>query len=124
MKHPDPQVLIDYQEERLEREATDRVREHLATCDWCLDDIEDNLREKLRADLDRLDGLDKRTPDDALANELRRNNHRLADEPIYREETCKMLSEFGMANDDVLGSQLRLLNDFDERLAKLKSERR
>ncbi len=55
MEHPDPQELLDYQEERLEREAANRVREHLGTCDWCLDDFEDNLREKLRADLDRLD---------------------------------------------------------------------
>ncbi len=35
-----------------------------------------------------------------------------------------MLTRFGMEKDETIGPMLRLLNDFDERLARLKSERR
>ncbi|MCP4485979.1 MAG: hypothetical protein GY820_01420 [Gammaproteobacteria bacterium] len=124
MEHPDPQELLDYQEDRLDRDAADRVREHLGTCDWCLDDIEENLTEKLRADLNRLNNLDDKDQDDFMARELRRGNSRLADEPVHREETRRKLTDDGMENDSVFGPLLRLLNEHDERLATLKSERR
>ncbi len=122
VKHPAPQELLAYQEERLDPEAANRLREHLAICDWCLDDIEENLTEKLRADLNALNDLDNKDPDDFITKELRLGNDRLADEPFYRKRTREMLSSHGA--NDVLGPQLHLLEDFDERLARLKTERR
>ncbi len=124
MRHPEAEELIEYEEGKLDKEAAERVREHLGTCDWCLDDVQDNLTEKLRADLHGLRKDNERSPPDVLDEEIRRDNERLADEPVHRERARKMLTKFGAENDETLGPMLRLLNDFDERLATLKSERR
>ncbi len=124
MRHPKAEELIEYENGKLEKEAAERVREHLGTCDRCLDAVEENLKERLRRDLHGLREGKEMSPPDALEEEIRRDNERLADEPAYRELVRKMLTEFGMENDETVGPTLRLLNDFDERLATLKSERR
>ncbi len=124
MSHPKTEELIEYEEGKLEKAAAERVREHLGTCDGCLDDIQDRLKEKLRADLHGLRKDKECRPPDTLDEEVRRNNERLVDEPVHREMARKMLTRFGMEKDETIGPMLRLLNDFDERLATLKSERR
>ncbi len=124
MRHPEAEELIEYEEGKLAQEAAERVREHLEACDRCLDDVQDNLKEKLRADLHGLRQDDKLHPPDALDEEIRRDNERLADEPVYREMARGMLTRFGSEKDEILGPMLRLLNEFDERIARLRSERR
>ena len=124
MKHPEAEELIEYAEGKLQKEAAERIRGHLGTCDWCLDDVEDHLKDKLRADLHGLKKDDELRPPDALDQEIRRHNERLVDEPLHREMARGMLTRFGAAKDETLGPMLRLLNDFDERLATLRSERR
>ncbi len=124
MKHPQAEDLIQYAEDKLEQQATERVHGHLATCDQCLDAVQENLKEKLRRDLHGLREGKEMRPHDALDEEIRRSDDRLADEPAYRETAREMLSRFGTEKDPTLGPMLRLLNDFDERLATLRSERR
>ncbi len=124
MRHLEAEELIEYEEGKLERERAERVREHLAACDRCLDELQDNLKEKLRADLHGLEREPELRPRDALDEEVRRDNDRLADEPAYREMARGMLTRFGMEEDQIIGPMLRLLNEFDERIATLRSERR
>ncbi len=99
MRHPEAEELIEYEEGKL-------------------------AQEKLRADLHGLRQDDKLRPCDALEEEIRRDNERLADEPVYREMTREMLTGFGMEKNEIVGPTLRLLNEFDERIARLRSERR
>ncbi len=43
---------------------------------------------------------------------------------MWREQTRRMLTKFGMEKHESFGRQLRLLNEYDERLTRLRSERR
>ncbi len=94
MRHPKTEELIEYEEGKLEKAAAERVREHLGTCDGCLDDIQDRLKEKLRADLHGLRKGKECRPPDALDEEVRRDNERLVDEPVHRRwpEKCSPVS--------------------------------